>query len=203
MALYGLTSPVTSAPGVWLTSPASGERRHPAGGIALTVALSGAPAVQRVEYFAGAAKIGESSVTPWSFTWAVPLNGSYPLKARAQLAGGAFLDSPAIPVTIVSPDQTLILVGQGSGWNYLDTGIAPAANWQASAFDDAAWLSGPARLGFGGDGEVTPMTPGHLVYWARKQFTVPAGTAPVVKRSNAVCASGALACRLATMDCCW
>ena len=124
-------------------------------------------------------KIGEAAASPWSFTWTVPLNGSYPLKARAQLTGGAFLDSPAVPVTVVAPDQTLTLVGQGSDWRYLDTGTAPAANWQSAAFNDAAWLSGPARLGFGGDGEATAMTAGHLVYWARKQFTIPSGTAPV------------------------
>jgi hypothetical protein len=164
---------------VWLTSPAGGERLSPSTGVVLNVAFSAEPAVQRVEYFAGAAKIGESLVSPWAFTWALPLNGSYTVKARAHLAGGGTLDSPAIPVTVSTPDQTVTLIAQGADWKYLDTGVAPAAGWQNAAFNDAAWLSGPARLGFGGDGESTEMTAGRLVYWARKQYTVPAGTSPV------------------------
>ena len=36
----------------------------------------------------------------------------------------------------------------GANWRYLDTGANPA-NWQTSAFNDAAWSVGPAQLGFG------------------------------------------------------
>lgn len=179
LALYGLASPAPAAASVWLTSPAFGERLHPANGIACAVAFSGNPPVQRVEFFAGAAEIGESSAPPFSFTWNTPLNGSYNLKARATLTGSATLDSPALPVTVAAPEQSLTLVPQGADWKYLDTGIVPAANWQTAAFNDAAWLTGPARLGFGGDGEATTMTSGRLVYWARRTFTIPAGLTPV------------------------
>ncbi len=179
LALYGLTSPTGTFPAVWLTSPASGERLNPASSVALAAAFAGAPAVQRVEYCAGAAKIGEAVAAPWSFTWTAPLNGSYTLKARAILTGGGSLDSTAIPVTIVAPDQSVILVAAGADWKYLDTGVAPATGWQNLGFNDTAWLSGPARLGFGGDGETTVMTSGRLVYWARRTYTVPAGTTPV------------------------
>ena len=38
-------------------------------------------------------------------------------------------------------------------WKYLDTGVAPAADWKMAAFNDSAWASGPAQLGYGGIGE--------------------------------------------------
>lgn len=178
-ALYGLSSPTVTTPSVWLTSPASGEQLHPAQGISFASAFSGNPAVTEVEYFAGAAKVGETTSAPWNLTWSLPLNGTYTVKARATLTGGSTLESTAIPVTVGAPEQTMTLVARGADWKYLDTGVAPAANWQTAAFNDSAWLSGPARLGFGGDGESTVMTSGRLVYWARKSFTVPAGMSPV------------------------
>ncbi len=40
------------------------------------------------------------------------------------------------------------LVSTGAVWRYLDTGVNQGTNWRATAFDDSAWLSGPAQLGF-------------------------------------------------------
>ena len=48
-----------------------------------------------------------------------------------------------------------VLSAFGSVWKYRDTGVTPPANWTAGSYDDSAWSAGPARLGYGGDGEVT------------------------------------------------
>ena len=47
------------------------------------------------------------------------------------------------------------LVPAGATWRYLDTGTNPAAAWTQPTFDDAAWKSGAAELGYGDGDEAT------------------------------------------------
>ena len=47
------------------------------------------------------------------------------------------------------------LVSQGSTWNYSATGIDLPANWVTAGYNDAAWPSGPAKLGYGDGDEAT------------------------------------------------
>ncbi len=71
-----------------------------------------------------------------------------------------------------------VLVPAGSVWRYRDNGIMPSASWTARTYNDASWSSGPARLGYGGDGEITVVSNGgnpanvHPVTWLRHTFTV-------------------------------
>jgi hypothetical protein len=48
-----------------------------------------------------------------------------------------------------------LLVAAGSPWKYLDTGADPGATWRTRSFNDSAWPSGPAQLGFGDGDEAT------------------------------------------------
>jgi hypothetical protein len=48
----------------------------------------------------------------------------------------------------------------GSSWNYLDDGSNQLTAWQAPEFNDGSWMDGPSPLGYGGDGEVTPLSYG-------------------------------------------
>ena len=41
------------------------------------------------------------------------------------------------------------LLSSGATWRYLDTGANLGTTWRATNFNDAAWLSGPAPLGYG------------------------------------------------------
>jgi outer membrane protein assembly factor BamB len=50
------------------------------------------------------------------------------------------------------------LVARGATWSYLDDGSNQGQAWRASDFDDAAWLSGPGKLGYGDDNEVTKLS---------------------------------------------
>lgn len=65
----------------------------------------------------------------------------------------------------------------GSVWRYHDDGNQPAPNWHASDYNDADWKRGPARLGYGGDGERTKLSFGpdprkkHAAYYFRATFT--------------------------------
>jgi hypothetical protein len=71
-----------------------------------------------------------------------------------------------------------LLVGAGSTWRYNDTNPALPSTWTSQTFDDAAWPSGPARLGYGNDGEVTTLGYGpdannkYIAYYFRHSFTV-------------------------------
>ena len=48
----------------------------------------------------------------------------------------------------------------GSKWKYLDNGTVPSSTWNASAFNDAAWLAGFAQLGYGDGDEATVLSYG-------------------------------------------
>ena len=41
------------------------------------------------------------------------------------------------------------LVAYGSNWKYLDNGTDQGTAWRAAGFNDAAWASGPSKLGYG------------------------------------------------------
>ena len=64
------------------------------------------------------------------------------------------------------------LIARGSTWSYLDDGSDQGTAWRESDFDDSGWESGPARLGFGGDGEVTVLDSGHITYYFRHSITI-------------------------------
>ena len=69
------------------------------------------------------------------------------------------------------------IVAAGATWRYLDDGSDQGTQWQAVGFDDSAWSSGPAELGFGEDDEATTLASGHITYYFRHAFSVedPAG----------------------------
>jgi len=178
LELVGLKSPAPAAPTVWLASPATGQTILSDDPLTCAIAAANlTSAIQRVDYYIGSTKIGQTNVAPWSYTWPSALKGTYAVSARALLANHATLITAPVTVSIVSPAVTQDLIWSGSDWKYLDTGVAPAATWNTAAFTDSAWKTGRSRLGFGGDGEITGITPGHFTYWFRKSFTVPTGLA--------------------------
>jgi calcineurin-like phosphoesterase family protein/purple acid phosphatase-like protein len=79
-----------------------------------------------------------------------------------------------------------VLVAPGSDWHYLDQGATPA-NWTAASFDDSAWPSGPAQLGYGDGDEQFSIgfgpDPQHrrTVHYFRRSFD-----APVVQSDDAL-----------------
>src|SRR5437879_7595412 len=44
---------------------------------------------------------------------------------------------------------TTLFRSKGSVWKYLDDGSDQGTGWTSLAFDDSAWQSGPAPLGYG------------------------------------------------------
>jgi hypothetical protein len=70
------------------------------------------------------------------------------------------------------------LVSAGAVWKYLDNGSNQGTAWRDPAFNDSAWLSGPAELGYGDGDEETTVSFGAnplqkpITTYFRHQFTV-------------------------------
>lgn len=68
------------------------------------------------------------------------------------------------------------LINMGATWKYLDNNTRPA-NWETTGFNDAAWATGAAELGYG-DAPVTTVSYGpsatnkYITTYFRKTFTV-------------------------------
>jgi hypothetical protein len=73
--------------------------------------------------------------------------------------------------------NTATLVAAGSIWKYHDTGADLGTAWRETNFNDSAWSSGPAQLGFGDDDEATEVNTNRtrLTTYFRRAFTL-AGT---------------------------
>ncbi len=53
------------------------------------------------------------------------------------------------------PAAETVILPAGSVWSYLDDGSDQAAAWRLPAFDDSAWQTGAAQLGYGESDEAT------------------------------------------------
>jgi hypothetical protein len=74
--------------------------------------------------------------------------------------------------------QTVSIVPQSSSWKYLANGSNQGTAWRASGFNDAAWPTGNAELGYGDGGEATVVSYGpsatskYRTTYFRKTFSV-------------------------------
>jgi hypothetical protein len=89
----------------------------------------------------------------------------------------------AVLLTARSRAADQILIAAGSSWKYRDTGQNLGTAWRATAYNDAAWASGNAQLGYGDGGEATVLSFGpnssnrYITYYFRRSFTVTNPTA--------------------------
>jgi hypothetical protein len=87
----------------------------------------------------------------------------------ATSAAVQFTVLPVLPVTFIPA---------GTVWGYLDTGVDPGPSWTSPDFDDRAWRTGPAQLGYGDGDEATVVSFGpdsnnkHMTTWFRRRFFV-------------------------------
>jgi hypothetical protein len=80
----------------------------------------------------------------------------------------------ALPLLLIclKSSGAIFLVSTGATWKYLDDGSNQGTAWRATNFNDSAWLSGPAELGFGDMDEATPIRGGYITAYFRHYFTV-------------------------------
>lgn len=102
-----------------------------------------------------------------------------------RLPGGAVAPGAQVYYTSASGEM---LIAPGSIWRYWDEGTAPAGPWREIGFNDTAWSSGPAQLGYGDGDEATVVgygrDPGdkYITTYFRRSFTLsdPAGINQVI-----------------------
>src|ERR1041385_2831261 len=81
------------------------------------------------------------------------------------------------PSRVTGFDETE-LISLGAAWKYRKGTAAfsaPATDWRQVGFPDAAWLSGPAGIGYGGSDDATvldDMRDGYVSFAARRTFSL-------------------------------
>jgi hypothetical protein len=131
--------------------------------------------IARVDLLADGTPLAAWTNEPYRFTWSAPAFGPHLMTARLTDNTGATVET-TLQVAVVRELVTTTLLASNSVWRYTDAGVAPATNWIAASFNDATWKTGPARLGFGGDGEATVLAGQPIVtYYFRRTFVPPAG----------------------------
>jgi hypothetical protein len=167
---------VTNLPrGIFITSPANSTVVAPTN-ILFSANASAGPtgSIARVEFYQGATLLGQDTTLPYSIVWSNPPVGIYALTARAYDNLGRILTSNPVNLNVGA-----LLVSRGSFWRFLDNNTQPAG-WNTESFNDSAWGNGRARLGYGGDGEVTTVSFGpsssskYITTSFRGWFNVPA-----------------------------
>ncbi|MBI2517337.1 MAG: hypothetical protein HYV95_10530 [Opitutae bacterium] len=93
-------------PSVAIATPADGVTYEAPATLTFTATASDPDgSIAKVEYFEGAAKLGEATTAPYSFTLTSVSAGSHNYLARATDNTGASTDSAAVKITVVSPNQ--------------------------------------------------------------------------------------------------
>ncbi len=111
--------------------------------------------ISSVDFLVDGVKVAESTAAPFSGIWATPTGGSHRITAIGTSDTGAKFTSQPVNIGVATT-----LVATGAVWKYLDNGSDQGTAWQASNFDDSAWASGPAELGYGDGDEATVVNSG-------------------------------------------
>jgi hypothetical protein len=93
----------TPPPLLTLTSPANGAiYLAPTNIVLAATVLTNAHTITKVQFYNGAALLGEDAAPPYGLTWSNVLTGTYSVKARLIYDAGSTLDSSAAAVTVVT-----------------------------------------------------------------------------------------------------
>ena len=147
--------------GITLTSPQDGtifNTTNPINLSAYTALPSGS--VTNVNFFVDGVSVGQDFAAPYSVTWSNVTGGSHRISANGSDDSGNFYE--AVPVYI---GVGQVMIHSNAVWKYFDKGQDLSNAWFAVGYDDSAWSSGPAELGYGDGGEATVVedntTPGY------------------------------------------
>jgi PKD domain/Bacterial Ig domain/Carboxypeptidase regulatory-like domain len=179
VALTGLST-TNLTQGVFLTSPAAGERFIEGAPIALEAFATSAAGVTLAEYFANGVKIAQGTTLPYAAMWTNAAAGTHVLTARAALGNGTMLTSPPVTITVSAPAFAATLLAPTGLWRYHDEGLDLGTAWRDDGFDDATWDVGPAKFGFGDADIVTTLATNRadgsriVTYYFRQNFSLPA-----------------------------
>ena len=129
--------------------------------------------ITQVEFYTNGVLFTTATVWPYAFTWTNAWLGTYAIKAVVRDAAGLSATSAVANVTVTYNFTTL--VASKSVWKYYDQMNDLGTAWRAPDYDDSAWLSGPAQIGFGDGDEATAIDSNRLriTTYFRKSFVPP------------------------------
>ena len=143
----------------------------------------------KVERSANGLTFAQITTTPINVTNAadrtvVPGSINY-YRVRAYNAAGDSAYSNTNSAQAIAPTGSLvtILIASNAVWKYLDNGSNQSNAWTSLTFNDSAWASGPAQLGYGSGHEATTNSYGpnanakYITTYYRRHFTVSDPTA--------------------------
>ena len=168
-----------------ITSPTNGARLLTGSGNSIVAAASDVDGfITQVEFYAGPTKLGTATVAPYVLTWSNAVPGNHTLTAVATDNSGTTVVSAPVNVSVVAGSVTnSTLVSTGAVWKHFDLGTDQGTAWRAPGFNDAAWASGPAPLGYGDGDEATTNSFGpdannkFITTYYRRAFNVTGATA--------------------------
>ncbi|MGZ5434985.1 MAG: CBM96 family carbohydrate-binding protein [Pyrinomonadaceae bacterium] len=153
--LEGITLTSGGPPTVSLTSPANGAVFNGAQNIPLAATASDfGDSISKVEFFYGATKIGESTISPYTFTWTNPVSGALSLTAVATDNQGITATSApvniqvnAAPVVNAGPNRSVTLPAMASLYGSVsDDGLPNPPGTMTLTWTKT---SGPGTVSFG------------------------------------------------------
>src|SRR6185503_15698455 len=168
---------VKSAPTISLTNPVNGAVFAGPANISLQAAASDSVGLARVEFYQGSTRLGQDTTSPYRLTWSNVLAGTYTLYAVATDGIGLAATSAPVQVTVTGVGSR-VLMASNSFWRFLDDGSDQGTAWRDPAFNDSAWSSGRAQLGFGDGDEATVVSFGpnpndkYITTYFRQAFVV-------------------------------
>jgi subtilisin-like proprotein convertase family protein len=112
--------------------------------------------VASVSFFANGLPLGQATAPPYRAEWLDAPLGTHSLRAIATDRQGASSTSEVVRITVNFSTNIARLVSTGAVWKYLDTGVDQGVSWREVDFNDSAWPSGPAELGYGDTAEGRP-----------------------------------------------
>ena len=181
LSLYGEG---TTEARVYLTAPANGSAQVTGQPISVE-AQAQAPAgrtLTAVDFFSDGTNFGQVTALPYRVNWSGATSGSHLITARTIDNFGFSITSAPVQINVGYQTVSLVLVPSNSVWKYLDNGSNQGTNWAQTNYNDGAWTSGPAQLGYGGNGENTTVGFGpvannkFITTYFRRGFVLPTET---------------------------
>jgi hypothetical protein len=117
-------------------------------------------AVAKVEFYGDGNRLGEATSAPYLFQWTGVSEGNHTVFARMTDNFGDVLQSRTINITVGHEVIRTNFIAAGSVWKYRDIGSNEGTAFAQFGFNDSAWLSGPAQLGYGDNDEATVVNGG-------------------------------------------
>lgn len=146
-----ITEPAPIAPQLSITSPVANSSFVAPASTTITVNASDADgSVSKVEFFAGATKLGEDLTAPYSFTWGNIAAGSYNVTAKATDNSGLTATSSAVAIVVTTPVAPQIVISSPAAISLTAPGsttITATASDKDGSIAKVEFFAGSTKLG--------------------------------------------------------